>query len=168
VEQRRLVLVRHAQAGDAPSDRERPLTEHGQRQAAAVGERLARLGIAPDRVVVSPALRARQTCEQVRSALEGAPEADVDRRIYENTLDGLFDVLRETGDDVRTLLLVGHNPAVGQVAYDLDDGEGDPVAREDLGRGFPAGSAAVFDVDSPFAVLGPGAATLVHVLLPAD
>jgi phosphohistidine phosphatase len=165
---RRLVLVRHAQAGDAASDRDRALTEHGQRQADAVGDELARIGIAPDRVLVSPALRTRQTWERVVAALGSVPEPEFDERVYDNTVDGLFEVIRESDEDDGTLVVVGHNPAVGQLTHDLDDGEGDPAAREQVGQGFPPGAVAVFDVDTPFALLGPGGGTLVDVLIPAD
>jgi len=165
---RRLVLVRHAQAGDAASDRDRPLTARGQQQADAAGHGLARIGIRPDRVVVSPALRTRQTWERVGAALESAPEPEVEERIYDNTVDGLLEVVRESDEDAGTLVVVGHNPAIGQLTHDLDDGEGDPTARDQVERGFPPGAVAVFDVDTPFAVLGPGGATLVDVIFPAD
>ena len=164
---RRLVLVRHAQAGDAATDRDRPLSGVGQQQAANVGERLAGLGMVPDRVLVSPALRARQTWQGMSAALEGGPEPEVEERIYDNTLDGLFEVVRESDEDLRTLVVVGHNPAVGQFASDLDDGEGDGDARESLSSGFPPASVAVFEIDTPFAVVGPGTATLVRLLSPS-
>jgi phosphohistidine phosphatase len=165
VPQRRLVLVRHAQDGDAATDRDRPLTEHGLRQAQAVGEWLARTGIAPDRVLVSPALRTRQTWEQARAALDCGPEPDADERIYDNTLDGLLEVLRELDEDVQTLVLVGHNPAVGTLAHELDDGEGSEAARRDLAAGFPPASVAVFEVGTPFADLDEAGATLVDIMV---
>jgi phosphohistidine phosphatase len=164
---RRLVLVRHAQAGDAATDRDRPLTEHGQQQAAAVGEWLARTGIAPDRVLISPALRTRQTWERARAALACAPEPGVEERIYDNTVDGLVEVIRESPEDVQTLVLVAHNPAVGMLASELDDGEGSEPAQQTLAAGFPPASVALFGVATPFAVLGPGQATLLEVVVPA-
>jgi phosphohistidine phosphatase len=163
----RLVLVRHAEAGLAPLDRDRPLTPRGEREAEAVGAWLAELGVAPDRVVVSTARRTRQTWSRARAALDRAPEAEVDERVYENTLDGLFEVVRETDQAVATLVVVGHNPAIGQFANDLDDGDGKASARQEMGRRFPAGAVAVFDVGLRFADLGPGGATLVEVLFPS-
>jgi phosphohistidine phosphatase len=167
VPRRRLVLIRHAQAGDAAIDLDRPLTERGQQQAAAVGEWLARTGIAPDRVLVSPALRARQTWERARAALACAPEPDVEERIYDNTVDGLVEVIRESPEDVQTLVLVAHNPAVGTLGSELDDGEGSEPAQQTLAAGFPPASVALFGVEAPFAVLGPGQATLLEVVVPA-
>jgi phosphohistidine phosphatase len=167
VEQRRLVLVRHAQAGEAATDRDRPLTEKGQRRAEAAGAWLAQLGVAPDRGVVSPALRALQTWDGVVAGLAAAPERVVDERIYDNTLEGLFEVLYEIEEDASTLILIGHNPAVGALAHVLDDGEGDETARGALAEGFPPGSVAVFDVGTPFAELDEGGATLVDLDTPS-
>jgi phosphohistidine phosphatase len=161
---RRLVLLRHARAGDAATDRDRPLTEHGQQQAAAVGEWLARAGVVPDRVLVSPAVRTRQTWERAGAALDRAPEPDVEVRIYDNTVEGLLEVLHESDEDVRTVVLVGHNPAVGTLAHVLDDGDGREAARRELAAGFPPGSIALFDVGTSFAVLSPGGATLVRLV----
>jgi phosphohistidine phosphatase len=164
--ERRLVLVRHAEAGSAPLDRDRLLTPRGEREAEAVGAWLAELGVAPGRVVVSTARRTRQTWDRARAALVRAPEAELDERVYENTVDGLFEVVRETDQAVATLAVVGHNPAIGQLAHDLDDGDGSASARQEVGRRFPAGAVAVFDVGPRFADLGPGGATLLDVRFP--
>jgi len=169
VPDRRLVLVRHAQAGDAATDRDRPLTDHGRQQAAAVGEWLAEAGIAPDLALVSPARGALETWDEVQAALDGAPESETDERIFDNTVDGLFEVLREVDeddDDVQTLVLVGHDPAVGTLAHLLDDGDGSEGVREALAAGFPPASAAVFDLGMPFAELDEGCATLAYFSTP--
>src|SRR4051812_49694764 len=90
VQPRRLVLVRHAQAGGGPVDADRPLTEQGARHAAAIGTWLARTGPAPDRVLVSPARRARQTWEEAAAALDPGSEPFVDERIYDNTVEAVL------------------------------------------------------------------------------
>ena len=164
---RRLVLVRHAEAASALVDRDRPLSSRGERQAAAVGTWLAQRGLAPDRVAVSPARRTLQTWDGMRTALGAVPERVVEERIYDNTVDGLLDVVRETAEDVRTLVLVGHNPAVGTLAHLLDDGEGSREARARLDAGFPPASVAVFDVPASYAELVGGGAALVDVANPA-
>jgi phosphohistidine phosphatase len=164
---RRLVLVRHAEAGAAVVDRDRPLTERGMRQAEAAGAWLARKGVVPDRVLVSPARRTLQTWDRVRVALPTAPERVVDERIYDNTVEGLFELVRET-DEVQGLVLVGHNPAVAQLVGVLDDGAGSEPARGRRVGGFPPASIALFDVGTPFSVLGPGSATLVDLVVFRD
>jgi phosphohistidine phosphatase len=161
---RTLVLIRHAKAADGPVDIERSLTTRGRRDARAVSDWLAKLGVAPERVVVSPAARARQTWAEAAAALPGVGEPVVDDRIYDNALDVLLDIVHETPDDVRTLVLVGHNPSVGELAYRLDDGAGDR-GNEMLG-GFPTSAVAVFEVSVPWSDLAPQGATLRHCAAP--
>ncbi len=109
-----LVLVRHAKAAqEGPSDAERPLAPRGREDAAAIGRWLASQGIAPDRVVISPSLRTRETWELTGL---GTPPADLDERIYDNTVQDLLAVVRDTPSDVHTLLLIGHNPSMGELA----------------------------------------------------
>ena len=168
MEPRRLVLVRHAQAAGGGVDADRPLTPGGARHAATIGSWLGRAGLRPDRVVVSPARRAVQTWAQAGGRLPEAAAPVVEARIYDNTVEGLLAAVRATPDDVRTLVLVGHNPSIGELAAVLDDGEGSPVARRDAGDGFPTGAVAVFALAAPFAAVGPGAGRLDRFTVPAD
>jgi phosphohistidine phosphatase len=161
----RLLLVRHAQAGNAPLDRDRPLTDRGLRQAAGIGSWLAGAGLVPDRAVVSPALRAVQTWETAVADISPDIAADLEPRIYENTVEDLLAVINETSDVVQTLALFGHNPSIGALAADLDGG---PDARHDLEIGFPAGAVAVFVLDTPFADVAAGTATLETFRPPTD
>ena len=159
----RLVLVRHAEAGSAVVDADRQLTKRGRREAAAVGRWLAGTGTVPDRVIVSPARRARQTWDRAAEALDGTPPPDVDERVYENAVDTVLAAVRETAEDVGTLVVVGHNPSLGSLARVLDpDGPGD------LRAGFPPGAAAVFELGVPFGGVGEGTATLAGVRLPGS
>jgi phosphohistidine phosphatase len=165
---RRLLLIRHAQAATGPVDADRPLTERGARQAAAIGAWIAQAGLVPDRVLLSPARRAVQTWEQASTALGAALRPIGDPRIFDNTVEALLTAIRETPEDVRTLAVVGHNPSVGELASVLDDGQGTPAARRDVDAGFRAGSVAVFLLATPYAALSPGAATLSDFTAPAD
>ena len=162
----RLLLIRHAQAADAPVDRDRPLTERGAARAVAIGSWLERGGYVPDRVVVSPAVRAVQTWEAAGSV---APDLTptVDQRIYVNTLEAVLETITETSDDVRTLIVVGHNPSIGELAFALDDGEGDPAAQRSLHAGFPTGAVAVFRAVTAWSGLAPGGVTLEDFAVPA-
>jgi phosphohistidine phosphatase len=163
---RRLLMIRHAQAAGAPVDRDRPLTAQGMRNAAAIGSWLEGNGYVPDRAVVSPALRTRQTWERVAEASPAGLAPEVDERIYDNTLDAVLAVITETPEDVQTLVVVGHNPSVGELAFALDDGEGDPDAQRKLHAGFPTGAVAVFEVAGFFADIAPEAATLTAFEVP--
>lgn len=165
---RRLLLIRHARAANGPVDLERPLTEQGMRQAAALGSWLTQVRLVPDRVMVSPARRAVQTWEQASAALVTGVRPIVDARIHDNTVDALLTAIRGTPEDVLIVAVVGHNPSVGELVSALDDGRGSPDARREVGAGFPAGGAAVFDLAVPFAAVGPGAATLSDFRVPGD
>jgi phosphohistidine phosphatase len=165
---RRILLIRHAKAGKAATDVERPLTGRGERQATSIGSWLGDAGLAPDQAFVSPARRAAQTWDLASAKLAQRPTTVVDDRIYDNTVEALLAVLADTPDDVSTMAVVGHNPSIGQLAYDLDDGEGSAAARRDLEAGFPTGTVAVFTLATPFGELGPGTATLTDFRTPRD
>ena len=163
---RRLLLIRHAKAAAGPVDADRPLTERGRRHAAAIGSWLTRAELVPDRVVVSPARRAAQTWKRAAAALRAGPHPVVDERIYDNTVEALLDVLRDTPDDVRTVAVVGHNPSIADLTDVLDDGQGKPAARREVDSGFRTGGVAVFTLAAPFSGIEPGAATLTDFTVP--
>lgn len=126
---RTLVVLRHSKAANpiGVADRDRPLSDRGRRDAAAAGRLLAEAGLAPDLVLCSPALRTRQTLEEL--AFDSGVVHDFDRRLYSADVETLFQVISEVPDEVRTVLLVGHNPAVHQLVHDLTGGapEGFPT-----------------------------------------
>jgi phosphohistidine phosphatase len=163
---RQLVLIRHAKAADGDVDVERPLTGRGRRDGGAVGRWLARSGIAVDRVLVSPAERARETWAVAAAELPDGAAAEVDDRIYDNEVDALLAVLRDVPDSVQVLALVGHNPSVERLANDLDDGEGDPDSREQLADGYSTSGIAVFSIPGRWADVREHAATLTSFAAP--
>jgi phosphohistidine phosphatase len=166
---RRLVLLRHAKA-ESPtsmSDELRPLALRGRRQCADVAAALRDAGLVPDAVVVSSALRTRQTWDLVRTALgEHAPErVDVTERLYLAGVSELLAVVGEVGDDVTTLLVVGHEPTVSATAAHLA-GEGDAVHVAQVRAGLPTATSAVLETSVGWSDLGRGAARLVDVVRP--
>jgi phosphohistidine phosphatase SixA len=52
-------------------------------------------------------------------------------------------VIGETAAAVSTLVVVGHNPGIERLAWELDDGQD---ARELTDRGLPTSAVAVFEV----------------------
>ena len=161
-----LVVIRHAKAGEAPRDIDRPLAERGRRDAAAIGDWLRKQGITPDRAVVSPALRAMQTWSGAAAKLEHPPEPLIDERIYDNSMDLLLDIVAETPDNVRSLALVGHNPAFEALANELDDERGDADARREMRAAFPTSAVAVFELAEPWSDVTVGAGTLMAFAAP--
>ena len=161
---RRLVLIRHAKAAEGNVDRERPLAKRGMNEAPEIGRWLAERQLVPDRVVVSPALRARQTWERATTGLDGAVDAEQDERVYDNSREALLAVVRDTPETVRTLAIVGHNPGMQEFATSFDDGTGDEAAREEVTGKYPTGGLAVFTVDGPWS--GATAGTLTAFAAP--
>ena len=114
-----LWLLRHGEAvpHESKPDFERELTARGERQSAAAGEALARLGIEFAACYTSPLLRAAETADLACKALNVVPE-------QRNAVGKGFDVdvvrelLAEHGEGER-ILLVGHNPSFEQVVLDL-------------------------------------------------
>lgn len=168
---RRLVLLRHAKAepGGALADELRPLSMEGRRQCAEVAAQLRGGAGVPERVLVSSAVRTRQTWELVRGALAVGTPADVEvtDRLYDAGPGEVLDVVAAVDEHVRTLLVVGHEPAVSAVASLLAGADGDAAALTQVRAGLPTAGLAVLDVRAPWSALGPGDARLVDVLRPA-
>lgn len=141
----RLILLRHAKA-DTPEggkDRERPLAEAGREAARRVGQRLADLALHPDLALVSPARRTRETWDLVAEAL-GETAVRVEDELYATTAEGLLEVLREIEPEVGTVLVVGHNPGIEDLAR-LLVGVTDPTSGAQMMQTFPAAAFAVLD-----------------------
>lgn len=117
----RLIVMRHAKSdwsGDV-DDHERPLAGRGRREAALAGdwlrEHVSDLGL----VVCSTATRARQTWKRVATRLDAVPELRVDDRLYGASDRQLRAVLRELPDATRSVLFLGHNPGLEDLAAEL-------------------------------------------------
>jgi phosphohistidine phosphatase len=142
---RKLIVLRHAKAVTELGlpDFERSLTGRGRRDAAAAGEWLGRARLRPDLVHCSPARRTRETLDHL--GLE--TEVGFEPALYDNDVGMLLELLGGTGDDVGTLLLIGHNPSLHQLVHDLT-GDG--------GETFPTCAIAVIDIDGDWAGIRPG------------
>ena len=117
---RRLILLRHAKSDwpDVP-DRERPLAKRGRRDAPVVGRWLRDHGYLPDVVICSAARRTRQTWELVAPELGGSPSVTFEPRAYAASALTLLYLVRELPGTCRAALLIGHNPAIAELAASL-------------------------------------------------
>jgi len=151
---RELILLRHAHAEAAAAgqaDADRPLSRQGLAEAEAAGRWLKEHGYLPDRVLVSPSRRTRETLEEVLRVL-GYVEQRQEQRIYDATPGTLMQVADELRDITR-VMLVGHNPGLEQMAALLSSGQSGEF------RGMPAGAIAVLHLPAD-AMLEPGVAKL--------
>ena len=114
-----LWLLRHGEAvpHDSKPDAERELTARGERQSAAAGAALARLGIEFDAVYTSPKVRAADTAKLAAEPLNRDPEVE---ELLANGFEraDALELLNRNGADA-CVLVVGHNPSFAQVVYDL-------------------------------------------------
>ncbi len=144
---RRLLLFRHAtaeRADAAETDLQRLLTPQGRAEAATMGAYLASHALRPDQVLVSPAARTRETWRQIAAALRTAPEPAFDARLYNATAQTLLSVVKQTPDESRTVLVLGHNPGLHELAM-LLTATGEIDTRERLRENLPTAGLAVID-----------------------
>ena len=144
---RRLMLLRHAKSDwSAPGtdDRDRPLSPRGREAAPKMGAYMARHALVPDLIVASPALRVGETLDGLLPAFKDAPSVRRDDRLYETGARELLEVIKETAKSMHSLMLVGHNPGLAELAS-LLMAAGDVEARRQLIEKFPTAALAVID-----------------------
>ncbi|MEE6175710.1 SixA phosphatase family protein [Mycobacterium sp. 050134] len=161
---RTLLLMRHAKSDypEGVADHDRPLAPRGIRQAGLAGDWLRAQAPAIDAVLCSTAARARQTLENTRV---GAP-ARYSERIYASTPGTMIDEIAQTADDVGTLLVVGHEPTMSELALILADDSSNDAALERVSVKFPTSAIAVLDVPCAWKALEPGRAALTGFEVP--
>lgn len=145
---RRLLLLRHAKSAypQGVGDIDRPLNPRGREAAPLMGAYIAREALTPDHVMVSPARRTQETWEAVRGELPETPMETVPS-IYEAPAARILDAIRSAPAEARTLLVIGHNPGLGDLALRLV-GEGPKELRNDLREKFPTAALAVLEFDA--------------------
>ncbi len=158
--------MRHAKSdwhSGAESDFDRPLNKRGRGAAVEMGEYLKEHSITPDRVVGSPALRARQTVDRV--FLQTGWRIDrlrFDESLYMAGLEDLLAACRRHGEDCDSLMLVGHNPGLDDLLQYLC---GDELPRTAKGKLLTTANLALVDLSAD-GVERAGGATLVELVRP--
>ncbi|MCS3458990.1 MULTISPECIES: SixA phosphatase family protein [Aeromonas] len=118
---RTLILVRHGKSSweeQGLPDRARPLAERGLRDAPLMGRRLAHDKVRPDLILSSPACRALSTAHIIAETLGYRPEEIVtDERLYGADVRTLLEVMGELGDELRCVMLFGHDPEFTDLAH---------------------------------------------------
>jgi phosphohistidine phosphatase len=144
---RRLILLRHAKAEKAKpgeSDRDRRLDSRGRREAPKIGLYMARHKLVPQRAVISPSLRTRETWDLLSEELSAAPLVLYDEHLYNASAETILRAIRSSPPDVRSLLLIGHNPGLHEAAR-LLIASGDVELRERLQENLPTSGLVVMD-----------------------
>lgn len=154
---RHVLVMRHAKSdwdSSPGSDFDRPLAKRGERDAPRMGRWLREQALIPDRVVSSPAVRARQTCLLVCEALAiKKRQIHWEPEIYAAEVTTLLNVLARCPEKTQRLLLVGHNPGLEDLVAYLAAGTGALPTR---GKLMPTGAVVGIRLPESWAGLQPG------------
>jgi phosphohistidine phosphatase len=164
-----LILMRHAKAENPHADladHDRALAPEGRDDAAALGARLQALGLAPDVVLVSSARRTRETLQALASWDE-QPNIEVLDSLYMATVPQTLAIIRDLRETVRSVLVLGHNPGIHELAVNLAEASRAPgPALMNLRDGFPTASLAEYLVLTPWRDLKPSLTRLQRFIGP--
>ncbi len=167
-----ILLLRHAKSAwdDAGlSDHDRPLNRRGERAAKAIADYLDQHGPRPDLILCSTANRARQTLAPLVKKLgPQAPPLSLEDGLYLAHNDSLLLRLQSLADDIATVLLVGHNDGIWQLA-DALAAQGPAASIMSMHEKFPTGALAVLEATAgSWRDLAAGSGKLVAFVRPRD
>lgn len=132
------------------------------------GRRLADSGIDFDLALCSSAARTRETWKLAVHEFSQRPRTVYEERLYEASLGELIALFNETPDEVRNLLVIGHNPGMHGAADALSgSAEGDTLARMTR-DGFPTAAYAVVEFPGTWKSVEHGAGKLTEYWTPND
>ena len=160
-----LYLLRHAKSSwDDPTlaDHERPLAARGRRDSKRIAKHLRRLGIEPELVLCSPATRTRETLEVLRPAI-GTSTVMFEEELYLASSNRLIARIHLVPDSVASVLLIGHNPGLHELALALV-AAGDDMER--LEEKFPTAALATLAFGDAWSRLARADATLTAYVVP--
>ncbi len=173
---RQLLLMRHAKSSwDDPhlSDHARPLNARGRRAASAMAAAMTGLGLTPDVVLVSSARRTLQTLEAL-GPWDEQPLIEPMDALYLAEAERLATVLAGVAQTARSVLVLGHNPGLHDLALLLAAGAPSGTSRDGPGRdlarlreAFPTGALVEFAITGPWSTVS-GGGRLIRFLTPAD
>jgi phosphohistidine phosphatase len=164
-----LYLLRHAKAAPQriDGDRDRPLAPAGRRDAQALAAWIAERRLAPALVLCSPALRARQTLDIIAPAFAAPSRIAEEDGLYLATAPQLLARLNDLPPNLESVMLIGHNPGLHELASILTDATSGPLGAR-LGAGLPAAALALFEVTVDWAALAARRARLAGLVVPQD
>lgn len=165
----RLYLLRHAKSSwddDSLPDVERPLSPRGRKAASALRRYFKTTQLTVDLVLCSPSSRTRQTWERVHAGVHSG-EVRFVPSIYEAGSAALLEVVRGIDESATSVVLIGHNPGLADLADDLV-ADGRPEAMARLRDGFPTGAFATLRLDGAWRAAGPHTGFLEEFVRPRD
>lgn len=122
---RKLFLMRHGKAENlSKNDANRSLAESGKEATQKIAGFITEFKRPPSFILSSPARRALQTSEIIQAEMDKKgmiPLLDADDRLYNFDMHGddLIHILASLGDEFLSMMIVGHNPSMEQILWDL-------------------------------------------------
>lgn len=164
---KRLYLLRHAKAvASAPEDRQRVLSEAGHAQALALGDVMLEKGYTPQAVFCSPALRTKETYEDIAACIGSAEYIDDREKLYHASPGDLLTLLQAQQEHISSTLIVNHNPSIHQLAFMLT-GEAPKDVFQELAVVYKPCTLTVLDCPiERWSALMPGQNRLVALIPP--
>ena len=167
---KRLILMRHAKTepwNEGIDDFSRALTPQGHSDATRMAEEIVQMGWSPERILVSSARRARETCSEVAKVVTGEKVRPMES-LYLTGVRGLTEAVAQN-DGAKVLMLIGHNPGLHDFALNIlrEGGSADHAAALRLHEKFPTSCAALFEAEEDGAFVA-AHFRLTHVLRAKD
>ena len=165
-----LLLLRHGKSSwDDPRlpDRDRPLNKRGHHAAMAMRKAIIDLGLLPDMVLLSPARRVQQTLTALEPWDE-TPLIEPVEALYLASAGQILGLLREVHETVRSVMLIGHNPGLHELATRLAANSGETEHKRRLLAALPTAALAEFAIAGQWQHLEVEGTRLVRFLAPKD
>ncbi len=167
----RLLLLRHAKSSwsdPGVADIDRALSPRGRKAAAAMAKAIAARDLTPDRVLCSPARRARETLGALLPELGDEGRIAVIDALYQPPGGDYLGIVKEHGARAGTLMVIGHNPAIQATAVRLIGG-GEPGLAQEISAKYPTAGLAVIDFDTDdWAAVSPHSGHVSAFIKPRD
>lgn len=163
-----LYLLRHAKSSwEDPTlaDHERPLAPRGRRACKVIAEYLRGQRTTPRLVLCSSSERTRETLKRISGGLRGGVEVRIEEGLYGASAGGLLERLHEVDRRVASVMLIGHYPALQELALSLA-ARGADLRR--LAEKFPTAGLATLAFRGGWDELAPGTAELLAFVTPKE
>lgn len=167
-----LALLRHAKSSWEASDLEdfdRPLNARGRAAAPIMGEALRSLPFAPQIILCSPAKRTRETLQLIEPSFRHPHEHVLfEDQLYLTNAETLLERLRHVPATAKTVLMIGHNPGLHELALMLT-GRGDAKSISRLEDKFPTAALAILTFpETAWRDVAPSSGRLEAFITPRD
>ncbi|TVP45849.1 MAG: histidine phosphatase family protein [Gemmatimonadales bacterium] len=163
-------LLRHAKSSWADpdlADRDRPLALRGRKAVRAMAAHFGGREVLPDLVLCSPARRTRETLDGISESLGGA-WVEIDEGLYGADARGILHRIQRLPPTSDSVLIIGHNPALEEVAELLLAPGGHDASLDRMQEKYPTGALATFVAPGAWREVGEGTCVLRSFIRPRD